>query len=191
MNRQSFLRRLSLGTGATILLPATGIFQSCSHTPVIRTALGTADIPLLDAIAETILPETDTSPGAKAAGVGAYMALMYSDCMATEEQSLLVQGVNEIDARATAIFSEPFMDLAPADRLDLLEALQEEALAYKEEQEALEEPLPHFFDLIKGLVISGYFTSEPGMTQARSYLPVPGAYHGCIPYGSDDKPWAT
>ena len=41
-------------------------------------AFAAADVALLDEIAETILPETST-PGAKAAKVGAFMALMVSE----------------------------------------------------------------------------------------------------------------
>ena len=41
-------------------------------------AFTAADVALLDEIAETILPETST-PGAKAAKTGAFMALMVTD----------------------------------------------------------------------------------------------------------------
>jgi hypothetical protein len=36
----------------------------------------------------------------------------------------------------------------------------------------------------------GYFTSEVGATQVLRYDPVPGAYHGCIPFEEVGKTWA-
>ena len=48
-----------------------------------------------------------------------------------------------------------------------------------------------FFHKFRQLVITGYFTSEIGHTQARRHVPVPGKYEGCIPYKKGDKAWAT
>ena len=39
-----------------------------------------------------------------------------------------------------------------------------------------------FFTAFRQLVISGYYTSEVGITQERHYLPVPGDYDGAYPY---------
>ena len=43
----------------------------------------------------------------------------------------------------------------------------------------------------KALTISGYFSSEIGMTQARNYLPLPRTFEVCISYQQGDKPRAT
>ncbi|HMR57922.1 MAG TPA: gluconate 2-dehydrogenase subunit 3 family protein, partial [Cyclobacteriaceae bacterium] len=41
------------------------------------------------------------------------------------------------------------------------------------------------------LVLAGYFSSEPGATQALQYNPVPGPFRGCVPYAEVGKAWAT
>ena len=49
---------------------------------------------------------------------------------------------------------------------------------------------PHYFALMKQLTLLGYFTSEPGATQALNYVSVPGKFEACIPYKKGDKAYA-
>ncbi len=191
MKRKTFIHRFALGTGGAVLLPSIGLMQSCKYEPQTRTALTEADIPLLDEIGEAILPTTADSPGAKATEIGKYMVLMYNTCMPTEEQSVFLEGLNELDARSAKTYSTSFVTADSTLRQRLLGEMQKEATAYKLKMKGMEKPLPHYFDLIKVLTISGYFSSKIGMTQARNYLPVPGKFEACIPYRQGDKPWAT
>lgn len=191
MRRKTFIRQLSIGGSAAILVPSLGLLQSCDREPKVRTDLTDADIPILDALADTILPGDSERPGAAAAGVGAFILVMYTDCLAPEEKRLLLEGVNEAEARSMSTTGTSFPEAAPAQRLQLLKAIQAEAITHNLRQEGALEPEPHYFDLMKGLALQGYFTSEPGMTQAREYLPLPGKYQACIPLADQAKPWAT
>src|SRR6266480_2493613 len=40
------------------------------------------------------------------------------------------------------------------------------------------------------LALLGYFTSEPGATQAQRYVESPGRFDPCIPYTPGEKAWA-
>ena len=190
MKRKTFINRLVLGGGSIVLLPSISVMQGCEYRPVMRTALTEADIPFLDELAETILPPTDASAGAKAAKVGQYILLMYNDCMEAGNQAIFLEGINDLDNRSAKVFSGSFLNADSSQKLQLLETAQAEAIAHNLKQEGMEEPIPHYFDILKGLTISGYFTSEIGMTEAREYLPVPGKFEACIPYNQGDKPWA-
>jgi len=190
MKRKTFINRITLGSGAALLLPSVGLLQSCEYNPQVRTALSEADIPLLDEIGETIIPSTEASPGAKATNIGEYMLLMHQDCLPTEEQTVLLEGLNEIDSRSAQTLKSSFTEANAIQKSQLLETIQSEATAYNMKIEGTEEPLPHYFDLLKGLTISGYFSSEIGMTEARNYLPVPGKFEACISYDQGDKVWA-
>lgn len=190
MKRKTFINRLTLGSGGAILLPSANLLQSCGYDPEVRSTLSKTDIPLLNELAETILPATGEVPGAKGAEVGEYILLMYSDCMTVEDQAIFLSGLNEIDARAAQTFSNSFLEANGSQKLQLLAKIQSEAIAHNLEQEGAEEPISHYFDILKGLTISGYFTSEIGMTEARNYLPVPGKFEACIPYNKGDRPWA-
>ncbi|HMB61495.1 MAG TPA: gluconate 2-dehydrogenase subunit 3 family protein [Eudoraea sp.] len=191
MKRKSFLNRLALASGGTVFLPSLGLLQGCEYVPAVRTDLDHSDLSFLNEIAETILPATPSSPGAKEAKVGHYMLSIFRDCMVREEQAVFLEGLNQLDARSAIAFEASFMDAQPREKLEILQALQAEAISYNLALEGVDHPLPHYFDLFKSLTISGYFTSETGMTIARSYLPLPGKYEACIPYTSGDKPWAT
>lgn len=190
MKRRTFLHRLSLLGGGALLIPS-GLLQSCKYVPKIRTELTIADIPLLDEIGETIIPATMESPGAKAAKIGEYMVLMVKDCLDPEEQTIFLNGLNELDERCAQMHESSFLDLDASQKLELMQQMQAKAIEFDLKQEGMEEPLPHYFDLFKNLTISGYFTSEIGATQARRYQPLPGRYKACIPYKRGDRPWAT
>ncbi|MEO0571663.1 MAG: gluconate 2-dehydrogenase subunit 3 family protein [Bacteroidota bacterium] len=190
MRRKTFIRRVGYGTGAAILLPSIGLVQGCTYQHKIRKTLSEADIPFLDEIGETLIPTTADSPGAKATKIGEYMLLMYQDCMEQEDRQILVTGLNTLDSKTALDFSKSFLDADPADKILLLKSIQEEAIAYNLSHEEKDEVPPHYFDILKGLTLNGYFTSEIGMTQARAYLPIPGQYVECMPYSISDKIWA-
>ncbi|MFD0796153.1 gluconate 2-dehydrogenase subunit 3 family protein [Maribacter chungangensis] len=191
MKRKTFIHRLTLGTGGLLAVPSLSLMQGCEYRPTPRTTLSEADIPLLDEIGEAIIPTTADSPGAKAVNIGAYMLLMYQDCMPAEEQGIFLEGLNDLDARAAKTFSSAFESAKAEDKLALLQTLQVEAEAYYEEREGQEKIPPHYFQQLKSLTLSGYFTSEIGMTQAREYLPLPGKFEACIQYEKGTKVWAT
>jgi hypothetical protein len=136
------------------------------------------DIALLDEVADTILPETKT-PGAKAAHVGAFMALMVTDTYSDRDQGIFRDGMKQLSG---------FMELPAAQRLARLEQLDREAKAYMDTR-AQGAP-PHFFRLVKELTLLGYFTSEIGVTQAQRYRETPGRFDPCVPYTPGETTWA-
>ena len=182
MKRKTFLQRIAIGSGGIVLIPSVGILTGCEYEPVVRITLAESDVPFLNEIAETILPATSDFGGAKAAKVGEYLLTMYRDCMSSEEQQALVNGINELDARSSEQLQSSFIKADPSERQLLLEEVQSEAMKNPDN--------PHYLPLLKSLVIQGYFTSEIGMTKARNYMFVPGSYEGCIPYQKSDGVWA-
>jgi hypothetical protein len=142
-----------------------------------------AEVALFEEIAETILPDTERSPGAKAAGIGAFMQTMVRDCYSSAEQAVFRDGLTTIDTAASSQYGRAFTQLSPAERLEVLKPFDRQARA-----EASAES-PHFFGLMKQLTILGYFTSQPGVTQAMRYDPVPGSYDGCAEYSPGDRAW--
>ena len=150
--------------------------------------LDAKQIAYLDEVADTILPPTKT-PGAKAAKVGSFMAVMVRDCYAPANQQLFVEGLEKLEAASHKQHGKGFIESAPAQRLAILEALDAEQQQYSKTK-TLEQP-NHYFRMLKELTLLGYFTSEVGATQALRYQPVPGRYDGCVPYKKGDKAWAT
>lgn len=141
------------------------------------------DLRLLDEIGETILPETAQSPGAKAAQVGAFMALMVAECYDEKKQAIFKAGLMAVEKRSKETHGKVFLELSPEQRLAVLHSFDQEAA------KTAEDAPPHFFSLMKGLTKQGFFSSEPGVTMALRYNPVPGRFDGCVDYQAGERAW--
>jgi hypothetical protein len=51
--------------------------------------------------------------------------------------------------------------------------------------------MPHYFAMVKQLILFNFFTSELGATKVLRYVAIPGSYDGDFPYKKGDKAWAT
>jgi hypothetical protein len=189
MNRREALERVALLMGGTVIGGAA-FLQGCKSTDTKSAGFSiTAEqLAFLDEVAETIIPATST-PGAKAAKVGAFMQVMVTDCYDQKDQQVFVSGITAIDNASKNTFSKGFMEISPEERTSLLNQVNKELKAYND---AKKEGDPnHYFGLMKQLTLLGFFTSEVGATQALRYVAVPGKYEGCIPYAKGDKAWAS
>jgi hypothetical protein len=159
-----------------------------------------ADIAWLDEIAETILPETST-PGAKAAKTGAFMALMVTDVYTDRNQQVFRDGMQALEAACRTATGAGFVQATPAQRLTLLEALDREQKTAMESRVTIRTryppPLPdpddlppHYFRMMKELALLGYFTSEIGYTKALRYRETPGRFDPDVPLAPGEKSWA-
>jgi glucoside 3-dehydrogenase (cytochrome c) hitch-hiker subunit len=159
-----------------------------------------SDVALLDEVAETILPETST-PGAKAAKTGAFMALMVTDAYTDRDQQVFRDGMRALEEACRAETGAGFMQATPGQRLTLLEALDREQKTAMEERSnpartrypgalAAEDVPAHYFRMMKELALLGYFTSEIGYTQAMRYRESPGRFDPDVPHAPGDKSWA-
>ena len=185
MDRREAIKTVTLLLGGTALagsglLGAVERAHARAAKPGQQVGTFTAqDIALLDEVGDTILPETKT-PGAKAAHVGAFMALMVTDTYEERNQSVFREGIKQLAG---------FMELTPAQRLAKLEQLDREAKSYMDTR-AQGAP-PHFFRLMKELTMLGYFTSEIGVTQAQRYRESPGSFDPCVPYTPGETAWSA
>jgi hypothetical protein len=170
--------------------------QATSHGVGTFTA---ADVAVLDEIAETILPQTST-PGAKAAKTGAFMALMVTDVYTDRDQQVFRDGMRTLDEKCRTMHGAGFMQATPAQRLSLLQVLDREQRTAMEERSnprtryPAAPPAPdapaHYFRMMKELALLGYFTSEIGYTQAMRYRESPGRFEPDLPHAPGDKSWA-
>jgi hypothetical protein len=164
-------------------------------------AFSAADVALLDEIAETILPETST-PGAKAAKTGAFMALMVTDAYTERAREVFTTGMRQLDESCTAATGVAFMSATPAQRLMVLQALDREQKAAMDAR--LPEPVnrypppaatsddpAHYFRMMKELALLGFFTSEIGCTRVLRYIEAPGKFEPCAPHKPGDRSWAA
>ena len=192
IDRREAIRRVSALLGGAALIGESALWASCSSRESGRTssigAFAPAEVAFLDEVAETILPETQT-PGAKAAGVGPFMALMVTDCYEPGDQEIFRTGMKQLDDASRKATGSSFMSASGAQRLAVLQALDREQKAYMDAKRP-DEP-NHYFRMMKELALLGYFTSEIGCTRAQRYVESPGRYDPCIPYTPGSPAWAA
>jgi hypothetical protein len=206
MNRRDALGRVALIMGGAVI-GAEFFVSGCKSTSTqVSDLFNTDNVAFLNEVADTILPTT-TSPGAKAANVGQFMAVMVRDCYTPADQKTFLDGIGKLDEASKKQFSSKYMDLSPKQRTDVLVALDKEQkdfttkrskdleadkLKHKDDPKYKAPELPnHYFRMMKELTLLGYFTSEIGATKALRYIAIPGHYDGCVPYKKGDKAWAT
>jgi len=186
MDRRAAIGRLLAITG-TLAIGADAFLSGCSRaTPARQRAFTPADIALMDEIGETIIPATNT-PGAKAAGIGRFMASMAIDCYDDASFAALHDGLDAVDEACRRDAGTSFMSATPAQRTALLDKLDAEQRATSRRRTDGE--APHYFRLMKELTLLGYFSSETGCTKALRYVETPGAFDGDVPYHKGDRAW--
>jgi hypothetical protein len=191
IDRREAIKRVSALLGGVALVGGSALWTGCrsDKTPA-TTATGSftaTDVALLDEVADTILPDTKT-PGAKAAKVGPFMALMVTDCYDDKDQQIFKSGLRQLDEASRKAHGKSFMESTPKERLTLLEALDREQKAYMDAKKH-EDP-SHYFRMMKELAMLGYFTSEIGYTKAMRYTEAPGRFDPCTPYKQGETSWA-
>jgi Gluconate 2-dehydrogenase subunit 3 len=188
MERREAVQYIALLLGGT-LVGANSFITGCKTADKKdNTVFTQEDVAYLNEVADTILPTTPSSPGAKAANVGQFMTVMVNDCYEEKDQKIFHEGMNKLNDAAEKNYNAAFMKLNPQQRHDLLVKLDTEQKDYTGKKKK-EDP-SHYFRMMKELTLLGYFTSEIGTTQARRYAPVPGRYEGCVPYKKGEKAWA-
>ena len=191
MNRREALSRVALILGGTVV--GAGVFlEGCKPADrKVMTGLDfqPEDIAYLDEVADTILPTTASSPGAKAAAVGSFMAVMVKDCYDERDQKIFTEGMNKLQDACKKKNDKYFMECTPEQRHALLVELDKEQKDFSKDKKK-DDP-QHYFRLMKELTLLGYFTSEIGSTKALRYIESPGRYDACIPYKKGDKAWAS
>ena len=192
ISRREAIFRVSAMLGGVALVGQSAMLTGCASQP--RSESGAAndlfrqnDIELLDEIAETILPETST-PGAKAAEVGPFIAMMVTDTYYPDDQQVFLDGLKDLQKRCLVNFGAHFQAVTAAQRLQLVEMLDLEQWTYMKGRP--DDAPVHYFRMIKELALLGYFTSEIGYTQAMRYRETPSRYDPCVPYEEGETQWA-
>jgi gluconate 2-dehydrogenase gamma chain len=187
--------------GGAVSAPAVlGVLSGCSAKPSAGWQpqfLSKEDGPIVEEIAELILPRTGT-PGARDVGVPAFIDVILKDAYPSEDQARFVSGLKDFEAAAQRAHGKPFMQLPQAQRLAFLQQVHA-AAANAERAQVQDHDIPAaerkrpFVLMMKELTLLGFFTSQVGATQVLQYVAVPGGFQACIPLAQagNGKTWAT
>ena len=167
MNRREALKRAGLFLGAAL---SASTMSGTLHAQAKAASggggnLGKARLSLVEAIAERILPKTDT-PGALDAGVPAFIDVMCGDYLTGDERRTLFKGLTAVNTASREAHKKSFMKLSASQQDEVLRGIAESDQA--------------FFRKMRELTISGYFTSELVMKNVLNYDFIPGMWKGCV-----------
>ena len=203
ITRREAVRRVTALLGGAALVGGSALLTGCredsSGKPGPDVVFSPDDVAFLDEVAETILPETKT-PGAKAAKVGAFMALMVTDSYSADDQKVFRDGMRALDDASRKANGASFMTATPQQRLALLQSLDQEQKTHSDAREPARReaartggvaPPAHYFRMMKELSLLGYFTSEIGCTKALRYVESPGRFDPCLPYTAGEPAQAS
>ena len=182
MNRREALKATTAVLGS-VLLTSNGFLVACARESnrAAGKILSVDDQSLIEEIADTLLPTNPSSPGAKAAGAGAAINLLLTDCYEPDQQQRVVNGLNEFRRMCRKRCGDNFASLPQKEREQVLREIDAEA------QKA---GTTHYFGLVRELSLQAYFSSEIGMTKALRYVMVPGKWVGCVPLSPGQPAWA-
>ncbi len=139
ITRREAILRVSALLGTVTFIGGTSLLTACEQRSGAADGTSGAsfsadDVAFLDEIAETILPETST-PGAKAAKTGAFIALMVTDVYSPADQKIFRDGMRKIDEESRKANNATFLQATPQQRLALLERLDREQKRHMDARE--------------------------------------------------------
>jgi hypothetical protein len=181
MSRREAIRRAALVAGVAAFAPAWLSLVNGERVSAQAGALSAEQLALVAAIADRILPRTDT-PGASDVGVPAFIDRLYSGFMTDAERQMLSAGLAGVQAASAAAHRNSFSALTVAQQDDLLRGIAR-----------AEDGQPQgFFRVFRSATILGYFTSEVVGKNVLHYDPIPGRYDGCLPISDvGNRNWTT
>lgn len=113
---------------------------------------------LVVVLSELILPATDT-PGAAAALVNRFVDAVLDDAD-DDEKAAFLRGLAWMDERSQGLFGAAFAKAAPDQQAALLTIVSSKSNRTLEDRIGVE-----FFEAIKALTVTGYYTSDIGMRE--------------------------
>jgi hypothetical protein len=183
MERREVLRVLASAAALTALSPdkTLAAWSRVASGIAVSNELSPAHIALVRAIADTIIPRTDT-PGATDVGVHKFVDVIVNEYLPETERTAGLAGLDAIDARARTESNVAFAELSGEKRSAMIDSF--------EKGDRNVEPSRTYWRL-KGLVVHGYFTSEPVMRDVLKVIVMPGKFEGAASVTIKRRPSGT
>lgn len=191
ITRRQALGRVGVLLGGMVSAPTVaGVLSGCERqtgpdwTPSI---LSDSQNAMIDAMAEIIIPATDT-PGASAANVNRFIDAIVGESWLEEDRTRFMDGLEAANSRCKKTYGASFVELPSEKQRAFVAELDDET--FGPDAPEADPETPSFYRMLKELVIVGYYTSEVGATQELRTNIVPGTYDGDVPYEDIGRAWS-
>jgi hypothetical protein len=170
MQRRDILKALGAAAALAVLpeSEALAAWTRIGSSPHFAGNLSDSQLALVGAIADTILPRTD-SPSATDVKVPAFVDVIVSENYTDNQRNAFVTALEPLAAALRGADGTDFVAMDAEHRAVALGAVER---AGRQQQ-----PYSTYWRL-KGLVIHGYFTSEAVAKQVLHYQMMPGRFDG-------------
>ncbi|TMK61418.1 MAG: gluconate 2-dehydrogenase subunit 3 family protein [Actinobacteria bacterium] len=151
-------------TAAALATPLLQLGPAAAQ-PALQTApkfFTGPELALLDELAELIIPADAHSPGARAAGVAAYIDFRLSESLEPEQQTRWRAGLAAVDALSQELNGKAFMQGTAEQRVAVLTRMA----AGEHDPKT---PADHFFQELKHWSARAYYTSKIGIHVDQQY----------------------
>ena len=157
-------RREMIATTAAALV--TPLLPVGAGTPTAERRpagfLTPAELALVDELTELIIPTDDHSPGARAAGVAAYIDGRLSESLEPDWQARWRSGLEAVDGLSRELNGKPLLEATPDQRVAVLTRMA----AGESDPKT---PAERFFREVKRWTVRGYYTSKIGIQMDQEY----------------------
>lgn len=182
MHRRDVLQFLGAAMLSPLLAPlsaeerwrtGTRLHQGAAG-PQAGAGLSAGHLALVSALADTLIPRTDT-PGALDVGVPAFVDRLVAGWYPDAQRAEIVAGLDIIDVRSVAIAGAPVVGLDAGGRARVLTELDRRTSPADAAQAA--------WRRLREAIVYGYVTAQPvAVLLARTPI-IPGRFDGCVPVG--------
>ncbi|KPF93673.1 hypothetical protein IP81_02915 [Novosphingobium sp. AAP83] len=197
IDRRTLIERALMLVGAGAAASTFSVSALAAAATRTKPYLDSSTFALLTAVADTIVPRTDTA-GAIDAKVPASIDALLVNWASGERRYQITEALAEIDSLARTALGKGFAQLSATERLALLKGHDAAALKTTASQapRSIKNLMagPAFvnpgYGKLKELIVLLYYVSEPALTQELSYIHAPGEWQPSIPVTSETRPAA-
>lgn len=121
-----------------------------------------AEFAVVDELSELIIPSDEHSPGARAAGVAAYIDKQLAESFTEEPKQLWRTGLKQLEALSKALHGQAILQSTKAQRIALLTRIAQNESDPKTPEES-------FFKELKSRTAQAYYSSKIGIHDEMEY----------------------
>ena len=157
-------REMIAATAAALAAPLLPV-PAAAAQPALQTAskfFTAPELALLDELAELIIPTDAHSPGARAAGVAAYIDFGLADSSEPEQQTKWRSGLAAVDALSKELNGQAFLQGSADQRVAVLTRMA----AGEHDPKT---PAERFFQDLKRSTVRAYYSSKIGIHADQEY----------------------
>jgi len=160
-DQEQLTRRALIQVSLAASVASAGVQRGSAAGPSPKF-FSSDEFSMLDELAELIIPADDHSPGARAAGVAAYLDSQLAESTEEERKREWHEGLKRVDTLAREMHGMHFMQASPEHRVAVLAHIAQN----EKNPQTLEE---RFFVELKFRTADAFYSSKIGIHQEMEY----------------------